>query len=57
MNALDASFHRELSGRHILRIWLFLLRGPTHPTSVKNVRNEMMNAATLLLFRVQRVLL
>ena len=36
-SALYASFHGKLSGRNILRIWLFLLRSLTYPALVKNV--------------------
>lgn len=35
-SALYASFHGRLSGRNILRIWLFLLRSPTYPALEKN---------------------
>lgn len=55
--ALYASFHRELSGRNSLRIWLFLLRSPAYPDLVKNMKNEMINDVTWFLFSIQGILL
>lgn len=48
-------FPWTLSGRNILSSWL--LRTPTYPAIMKNVRNEIINAATLFLFSVQGILL
>lgn len=35
LTVLCASFHGELSGRNILRIWIFLLRSSTYPALVE----------------------